>query len=220
MRIESQAGQTVARVALPKVSVVDDDPDLLTFFEDLAQSGRFVLRGAYSSAGEALVHLPQCPPDVLFMDLRLPDISGIECTKRLTTILPGLPIILITGYPEQSVLIQALRAGASGYMIKPCTSDETLAAINELLKEGVTLSKSALPYLRELIRQLRHHDPSWNLTEREEQLIALIFERKAYKEIASSLGIGPATIHTHMNTLFAKLGVHSQHEVIAKFLHP
>jgi DNA-binding NarL/FixJ family response regulator len=160
------------------------------------------------------------PADVVFMDLRLPDMSGIECTRRLTTILPGLPIILITGHPEPSVLIQALRAGAVGLVIKPCTVDETLAEIQEVLNEGVVLSKTALPYLQRLVRQLRHHDPSWKLTEREEQLIALIFEGKSYKQISEVLGIGHSTVHTHMDSLFAKLGVHSQKEVIAKFLHP
>jgi len=127
---------------------------------------------------------------------------------------------LITGHPEPSLLIEALRAGAAGFVIKPCTVNETVAAINEVLSEGVALSKTALPYLRRIIRRLTYQDPSWNLTEREEQIIACIFEGKSYKEVASSLRIGLSTVHTHMDHLFEKLGVHSQEELIAKFLQP
>ena len=215
-----QLSQTTGNAPLPKISVVDDDPDLLTFFKDLAAAGHFVLLGAYGSAREALTRLPQSRPDVVLMDLRLPDMSGIECTRRLTTLFPGLKIILITGHPEQSVLVQALGAGAVGLVVKPCAADEILAAIKEVLNGGVVLGNTALPYLRGIIHRLRHRDPGWNLTAREEQMIACIFEGQSYKEIASILGIAQSTVHTHMDHLFAKLGVHSQEELIAKFLQP
>lgn len=215
-----QLSQTTGNAPLPKISVVDDDPDLLAFFKDLADAGHFVLLGAYSSAREALTCLPQSRPDVVFMDLRLPDMSGIECTKRLTTLFPRLKIILITGHPEPSVLVQALGAGAVGFILKPCTIDETLAVIKEVLNGGVVLGKTALPYLRRIIHRLRHRDSDWNLTAREEQMIACIFEGQSYKEIASSLGIAQSTVHTHMDHLFEKLGVHSQEELIDKFLRP
>jgi len=220
MTIQRQAGQTATTAALPMVSVVDDDPDLLRFFEDLAESGRFILLGAYSSAQAALTHLPHNPPDIVFIDFRLPDLSGIECTRRLTTILPRLRIIVLTGQPEPSTLLEAMRVGAVGFLLKPCTANETLAMIDEVLNDGVVLGQTALPYLRRIMRRLRHSDPAWNLTEREEQIITCIFEGKSYKEMASHLGIGGSTVHTHMDHLFEKMGVHSQEELIAKFLRP
>jgi DNA-binding NarL/FixJ family response regulator len=220
MTVQIKAEQTASDTPLPKVSVVDDDADLLTFFKELADSGRFVLLGAYGSAREALADLPQRRPDILFMDLRLPDMTGIECTRRLTTLLRGLKVIVITGHPEPSVLVQAFRAGALGFVVKPCTVEEILAAIRDVLNEGVMLGKTALPYLHRIIRHLSRRDTDWNLTEREEQLIACVFEGMSYKEIASKLKIGQSTVHTHMDHLFAKLGVHSQEELIAKFLQP
>ena len=218
MANQLQQAQTTSDTQLPTVAVVDDDPDLLTFFKDLADLGRFKLLGAYSNARSALANLPRQPPDIVFMDVRLPDMSGIECTRKLTVLLPGLRIIVITGHPEQSILIQAFMAGASGFVIKPCAIDETIAAIYEVLNEGVALGKKALPYLRRIIHRFRHLDPACNLTEREEQIIACIFEGKSDKEIASRLGIGFATVRTHMNHLFEKLGVHSREEFIARFL--
>lgn len=206
--------------ATPKVSVVDDDPDLLTFFKDLAGPGRFTLLGAYSSGREALASLPRNLPDVVFMDFRLPDMSGIECTKKLTTLFPGLKIIVITGHPDLWVFLQAIRAGAAGFVVKPYAVDETLATVKEVLSEGVVVNKTTLHYTRQFIRQSRHLDPGWNLTEREEQLLACILEGKSYKQIASTIGIGIATVHTHMAHLLRKMGVHSRAELLAKFLQP
>lgn len=218
MKNQVQTAQTVTKAPLAKISVIDDNPDLLSFFKQLADSGLFILLGAYDDAVKALAQVPKTRPDVLFIDFKLPDMSGIECTGRLTTILPDLKVILITAHPEPLVLLRAFRAGAAGFILKPFTADEILQGISEVLKEGVALNKSALPYLRRIIRQLRHRDPTWNLTEREEQLIACIFEGMSYKEIGEVLGIETSTVHTHMDHLFAKMGVHSQEELIAGFL--
>lgn len=220
MTAQVRAEQPASNKPLPKVSVVDDDPDMLAFFKDLADSGRFVLLGAYSNALEALQDVPKRRPDVLFVDFQLPGMCGIECTRRLTTILPSQKIIVITGHPEPPVLVPALRAGAAGFVVKPCTADEIIAATEEVLIEGIALSKTAMPYLRQIVRDLRHSDPNWNLTQRDEQLIACIFQGLSYKEMASALRIGEATVHTHMDHLFEKMGVHSQKEVITRFLRP
>lgn len=218
MKDQVQTTKVVTKAPLPRISVVDDDPDLLTFFKDLAHSGLFILLGAYSNAGEALKTVPGLRPDVVFIDYKMPDISGIECSAKLTTLLPDLKIILITGHPEPLVFLRALRAGVAGLIVKPFTADDTLRSINEVLKEGVAFNKTALPYLRRIIRQLQHRDPTRKLTQRDEQLIACIFNDMSYKEIGEVLGIATSTVHTHMDHLFEKLGVHSQEELIAKFL--
>lgn len=220
MTAQIQTGQTASTVPLPTVSIVDDDPDLLRFFKDLADSGLFVLLGAYRNAREALAELPHRRPQVLFLDVRLPDLPGIECARRLVTLLPGQKVIVITGHPEPRILLQALMAGAVGFVVKPCTAEEILNRITEVLNGDFALNRMALPYLQQIIRDFRFIDPSWHLTEREEQLIACIFEGLYYKEIASRLNIKESTVHTHMDHLFDKMGVHSKEEVIAKFLRP
>jgi two-component system chemotaxis response regulator CheY len=86
--------------ALPKVCVVDDDPDLLDFFKGMAELGHFHLIGAYAGATEALQGLPNRRPDVVFMDLLLPDMSGIECTEKLIALLPQLRVVVSRATPS------------------------------------------------------------------------------------------------------------------------
>src|SRR5712671_1540936 len=85
---------------VPTVSVVDDDEDLHLLFKDLGDSGYFRLAPPYYDATQALERLPKERPDAVIMDLRLPDMSGIDCLGKLKTILPDLPIIVLTGYPD------------------------------------------------------------------------------------------------------------------------
>lgn len=212
--------QAKVKRLLPRISVVDDDPDLLAFFKGLADIGHFVLIGAYSNAGDALAHIVNSPPDIVFMDLLLPDMSGIECTRRLTAILPDLMVVVLTGHSDEQTFVMALQAGAKGFLIKPCTLEETLTAIEDIGETGAVLGKTAFPYVQRIIRQLGAPDPSWNLTEREKQVLACIMAGMSDKKIAAVLNMGEATVHTHTSHLFEKLGVHSRSELIAKVLQP
>jgi len=109
-------------------------------------------------------------------------------------------------------------AGAKGFLIKPCTIEDALNALHAALRWGVAFGEAALPYLLEIIHRFRLFDLAWNLTPREEQILASVFEGKSYREISSALGIGEATVHTHLTRLFEKFGVHSKEQLIAKFL--
>jgi DNA-binding NarL/FixJ family response regulator len=218
MTIQSQVVQRAANAKLPRISVVDDEPDQLAFFKDIADLGHFELVGLYPNASDALEHVPRRPPDLVVMDMWLPDMSGIECTKRLTTILPQLAVIVLTGHPDNEIFFRAIMNGARGFLVKPCGIEETVSAIRDVLRGGIVLGKEALPYLARIVRQFRFLDPGSSLTEREEQILACIFEGKFDKQIAETLGIGLATVRTHTNQIFKKMDVHSKAELIAKFL--
>src|SRR5262245_32579194 len=101
-----------AHRAPPKISVVDDEQDLHTFLQDLGGLGHFQLTSACYSAAEALKRVPEERPDAVIMDIRLPDMSGIDCTTKLKTVLPGLAVIMLTGYPDGRVFFRSLMAGA------------------------------------------------------------------------------------------------------------
>src|SRR2546425_11580489 len=86
---------SLARPGFPSISVIDDDEALHEFLKDLGESGHFKLTGSFYNAAQALERLPQYPPDAVIMDLRLPDLSGIDCTRKLKAILPKLPVIIL-----------------------------------------------------------------------------------------------------------------------------
>jgi DNA-binding NarL/FixJ family response regulator len=214
---EDETG-SLSQLVLPSVCVIDDDPSLHDFLGELGSLGHFRLIGSFVSASQALSDLPGLSPDLVVMDNRLPDLSGIDCTKKLTTLLPGLPIIILTGYPERQIFFRSIMAGARGFLVKPCLASEILAAIRDVLQGDFVFSKPALPYLVDMIRQFRRVDPQNPLTTREEEILGCLFEGQTDKEIASTLGIGTATVHTHMHRLFEKLCVHSRREIIFKYL--
>jgi len=207
-----------AKSTVPKIAVVDDDEDIHVFVKDLGDLGHFKLVGSSYNAAQALDRLPEMRPDAVIMDLRLPDMSGIECAKRLKTILPELPIIMLTGYPDGRSFFRSLMEGAKGFLVKPVSALELLNAIDDVLKGEFALAKQVIPFLIQLVHQVRQLTQESRLTTREEEILACLFQGMQDKEIASALGIGTATVHTHMHRLFEKLGVHSRRDIVAKYL--
>ncbi len=204
---------------IPRVSLVDDDEDLHLFVKDVGDSGHFQFVLPCRTAAEALEQLPQDRPDAVIMDIRLPDMSGIDCTAKLHAILPALPILMLTGYPDGRVFFRSLMAGARGFLVKPVSVADLLRAVDDVVKGKFALGEQAFPFLLQLVQQLKQlTQDNQSLTKREQEVLACIFEGMQDKEIASALGIGTATVHTHMHRLFEKLGVHSRQDIIAKFL--
>jgi len=197
---------------------LSDDEDLHQFIKDLGDLGNFELIGSYYTGAQALDRLCEDRPDAVIMDIRLPDMTGIDCTTKLKTILPGLPIIMLTGYPDGRTFFRSLMAGAKGFLVKPIAAKDLLISIEDVLKGKFTLAKQVIPFLTQLIHHVRELTVERHLTTREEEILACLFQGLQDKEIASALGIGTATVHTHMHRLFEKLGVHSRRDIVAKFL--
>jgi len=184
--------------AIPTISVVDDDEDLHLFLKDLGALGHFNLIGSFYNAAQALDRLPAERPDAVIMDIRLPDMSGIDCTGKLRTVFPELPIIMLTGYATSQNFFRALMEGAKGFLVKPVSAQEFLSAIDEVLRGEFALAKQVVPFLVHMLRQFRQVAQENRLTRREEEILACLFEGMKDKEIASEVGIGPATVLTHM----------------------
>jgi two-component system response regulator DevR len=207
-----------SKISTPNIALVDDQEELHVLFKDLADIGHFKLALSCYSAAEALERLPALRPDAVIMDIRLPDMSGIDCMVRLKTLLPQLPFVILTGYPDSQNFFRSLMNGASGFLVKPVSSKEFVDVIAEVLKGEFALAKEAVPFLIQLVQQVRQFDPHNLLTRREEQVMACLFEGMQDKEIASRLGIGTATVHTYMHRLLEKLGARSRRELIARYL--
>ena len=202
----------------PRISVVDDDDEMHLFLKDLAGLGHFQIAGAFHTATQALDGLPLDRPDAVIMDVRLPDSSGIDCTNKLKTILPELPILILTGFPDRQSFFRSLMGGARGFLVKPVSSQELLNAMRDVIRGEFSLARQVTPLLVELVEQVSGIVHSSQLSRREEEILICLFHGMSDKEISKSLGIGTATVHTHMHRLFEKLEVRSRREIVAKYL--
>lgn len=216
----SSSGNTHPTTSLPRLSVVDDDQDFVQLLMDMSNSGEFHLMECFSEAADALRKIPKNCPDLVLMDINLPGMSGIECTKALRIALPAVPIVVFTGYPDASGFLRSLMAGARGFLVKPFTSSELLSTIREVLGGEFSIAKPAIPFLVQLILQLNQVSNPGALSPREEEVLACVLLGLQQKEIATKLKIGEATVHTHMQRLHEKLGVRSRKEIITKYLKP
>ncbi len=173
--------------------------------------------GAFASGEEAMEHIPGLRPDVALVDLGLPGISGTELIGRLKKVLPSLEVIVLTVYEDRKHLFPALRAGASGYLLKDSTSEEIVEAIEEIRKGGSPMSPRIARYVIESFhRVVTEKGTGLNLTEREKELLEGIADGLSAKGLAEKFFISPHTVRTHIKNIYGKLHVHSKLEAVMK----
>lgn len=201
-----------------RVSIVEDDSDLRATLAALIRgTPNFELLGAYGSAEEALRGLPQAMPEVVLMDIHLPKLSGIECVRQVKTKWPDLVIVMLTVSDSADDVFPALAAGASGYLLKRTPPAKLLEAIEEVHQQGSPMSP---PIARMVVQTFSQRDTGATepLTEREETVLRQLAKGWRYKEIASDLGVGVETVHTHIRHIYRKLHVTSRTEAVVKYL--
>ena len=174
---------------------------------------------ACATAETALIEIPRSHPDVVLMDIRLPGESGIACTARLKNLFPDLLVIVVTVYRDRDLLFQALKAGASGYLLKRSTPDEVLHAIAEVRSGGAPMTREIARMLVETFRRpAAEVAPAMELSEREMEILTLVSKGLANKEIGSKLNISYFTVRAHLRKIYEKLHVRCRAEAVAKHL--
>jgi DNA-binding NarL/FixJ family response regulator len=170
-----------------------------------------------ATAKEALRRVPQAQPDVILMDIHLPDISGIECTARIKELLPSVQIIILTVYADQNSIFQALQHGACGYLLKRCPPERILDAIQEVHQGGVPMTAEIA---RKVIGQFQDQGKTAtnveSLSTREREVLELVVEGLGNKAIAERLGVTIEAVKWHLRNIYSKLHVHSRMEAAAK----
>jgi len=172
---------------------------------------------ACSTSKEALMEVPKYQPDVVLMDIHLPDESGITCTARLTRKMPGLQVIMVTVSKDPNLVFQALEAGACGYILKRFRPGEIIQAIAEARAGGAPMTREIA---RMIVRSFRapSEAPAPNgLTAREAEILMLLAEGLSNKEIAQRANISAGTVRIHLGNMFRKLRVRSRTEAAVKF---
>ncbi|WP_040546353.1 response regulator transcription factor [Pedosphaera parvula] len=209
-----------------QVALVEDDAGVranLASMIDCAPG--FQCRGAYPDAMTALKGIPANRPDVVLMDINMPGMLGTECVSRLKNVAPTLPVLMLTVYDDSEQIFKSLMAGATGYLLKRTPKDKLLEAIREIASGGAPMSRQIARRVVQFFQEIKQEPKEItrapeikSLTEREEQVLALLSKGHAYKEIADLLNISFETVRTHVRTIYDKLHVHSRTEATLKYL--
>ncbi|MEU4279640.1 response regulator transcription factor [Streptomyces tanashiensis] len=205
---------------VPRVLIVDDHP---LFREGLRaaleSSGGAVVVAEATTGGEVPESVDRHQPDVVIMDLSLPDISGIEATRRLTEDHAGLPVLILTMSDDDASLLAALQAGARGYVVKGAGSDEVLHALRTVAAGGAVIGSEIAARLSPLLSGSRQRDAEQlfpALTSREVEVLELIARGHDNRRIARELVLSEKTVRNHITHVFEKLQVTSRAEAVAR----
>ena len=202
-----------------KVAIVEDNKTTREGFETLInRTPGCQCVCTCATAGEALRKIPKAQPDVVLMDIQLPDKSGVECTAEIKGLLPKVQIIILTVYEDSDRIFQALRAGACGYLLKRTPPERVIAAILEVQQGGVPMTPEIA---RKVIGQFQGHATAAAeveaLSPREKEVLQWVVNGLGNKAIADRLGVTVAAVKFHLQHIYDKLHVHSRTEAAMKF---
>jgi len=203
-----------------RIGIVEDNRGVReTWAKLVATEPGFECIGSYASGEDALANFPAQPPDVVLMDICLPGISGIECTSRLKALLPATQILVVTVYTDNEHLFDALKAGASGYLLKCTEREELIESIRDVMSGGAPMSGGIA---RRVIQAFHVPAPapadSPRLSPREQEILALLAEGLVAKDVARRTDLSYQTVRVHLRNIYEKLHVHSRDEAVAKYL--
>jgi DNA-binding NarL/FixJ family response regulator len=201
-----------------RLLLVDDHPMLCRgVCETVAQQPNLSLVGEATTGAMALKLAHELTPDLVLMDIHLPDINGIEATRQLLNALPSVKVIIFSGDASRALVDESLEAGACGYLLKSGALEEFLRAIELVMQGKLYLSPEVSAGILEDYRKSLVEEPEPKkprLTEREKQLLRLVTEGRRNKEIADQLGVSVKSIETYRSRLMQKLECSSPADLV------
>lgn len=204
-----------------RIAIVEDHTALRdTWQECISAAPFFECLATFANGEEALRFIPTLRPDVVLMDINLPGMSGIECTRLLRETIPRQQVLILTVYEDSDRIFEALEAGASGYLLKRTSPEQLLEAIVEVRNGGSPMTSEVA---RKVVQSFRRPARSSvaeeaKLTPREEEVLKLLAKGYITKEISDQLGIAFYTTQTHLKNIYEKLHVRSRTEAVLKYL--
>ena len=185
----------------------------------LSEEPGFSCRTIFHDAASALASLPAAPPDVLIVDLNLPDLDGAALIGRLKPMLPHTQFLVLTMYEDTGLIFDALKAGATGYLLKRATSTELASAIREIHSGGSPMTPSiARQVVESFLAASAPTATDFGLSPRETAVLDLLSKGDLYKEVGDKLSISIDTVRSHIRKIYEKLQVNSRSQAVAKFL--
>lgn len=179
---------------------------------------QFEVVGEAGTAKDAIDQAARLKPDVILMDIRLPGTSGIEACEEITRTDPNIKVIILTSYAEDEMLFSAIRAGASGYVLKQIGGEDLIKAI-ESVGRGEALLDPAVTQrvIQEVRRAVKDEEASAfvNLSSQEKHVLMAVSEGRTNREIAKALYLGEGTVRNYVSSILSKLGVSNRAEAAA-----
>ena len=187
-----------------RVLLVDDHPVVREGLRGMIDAEPdLTVVGEAGSGAEAIVMAKSLQPDVILMDLRMPDVDGVTATERILALLPGTRIVVVTTYETDTDILRAVEAGAAGYLLKDASRTELAGAVRDAARGKTVLAPSVADRLIRFVRQ----PASATLSTREIEVLGLVAVGKTNADIGRELHISEATVKTHLLRTFNKLGV-------------
>jgi len=206
-------------MAKQRILLVDDHEVVRLGLKSLLERHpQFDVVGEASSAREAMEIVNNTHPDVVVMDIRLPGTSGIEACEEITGRFPETKVIMLTSYAEDEMLFSAIRAGASGYILKQIGGEDLVRALEAVGRGEAMLDPTVTQRVfQEVRRAVKEEEASAfaHLSQQEKHVLLLVSEGKTNREIAKLLFLGEGTVRNYVSSILSKLGVSNRAEAAA-----
>ena len=212
----SAVADTEGAVAV-RVVIVEDNPQLRDALRALVdQAVDLTCAGAHGTAEEAIAALPREDPQAVLLDIGLPGMTGIEAVRRVKELCPSAQVVMLTSFESPEHVLESLRAGATGYVLKRAPSVQILDAIREVCAGGAPMSGAVARLVVEHFGQQKRSTEIDTLSDRERAVLVALSEGQQYKEIAASLDISINTVRSYIRSIYEKLHVNSRLDAIKK----
>lgn len=199
-----------------RVMVVDDHPVWRNGLRnDFAAAGIATVVAEAADGGEAIDAAREHMPEVVIMDLHLPTVSGVEATRRIVADSPHVKILVLSASPEETDVLEAVKAGASGYLLKSSTSAEVVDAVRRVRDGEPVFTPSLAGLVLGEFRRMATKDPMEpRITAREQEILKLVAKGYTYREIAEDLVISVKTVQNHVQNILTKLQLRGRYELM------
>ena len=208
-----------------KIAIVEDLEEVTEGLVAFIQQDNMLQHiASYRTAEAAVFDLPILNPDIVIMDINLPGINGIECVRKVKAVAPAIQFMMFTVYENNDDVFEALKAGASGYLLKKTAPLQIIESIKDLYNGGSPMSASIARKLVQFFMQ--QNNPGYNnqvqnkaadsLSSREKEVLTLVSKGLLYKEIAHQLNISFHTVKQHIGNIYQKLHVQNKTEALNK----
>lgn len=200
------------------ILIYDDNPGRRESLRMLLESHEnFIVTGDFPDCSQVKEQVAELQPNVVLMDIQMPQVDGIEGVRIIKEYFPDVHVIMQTVFEDDEKIFDAMRFGASGYILKKTDPQLILAAIDDVLKGGSPMTPSIATRVLHFFRKQHDNRPEhYGLSDREREILQLLVEGLSYKMIADRLAISYNTVNSHIKKIYDKLQVHSVSEAVSK----